>query len=44
MEDLTKEDILKIVKESNKETIEEYFPSDPDRDWETHNVLLRLTM
>lgn len=31
MEDLTKEDILKIVRESNKETIEEYFPSDADQ-------------
>ena len=31
MKDLTKEDILKIVKESNKDTIEEYFPSDTDQ-------------
>jgi hypothetical protein len=30
MKTLTKEDILKIVKESNKETLDEYFPSDAD--------------
>lgn len=30
MKDLTKEDILKIVKESNEETLEEFFPSDAD--------------
>lgn len=30
MKDLTKQDILKIVKESNEETLEEYFPSDAD--------------
>jgi len=30
MKDLSKRDILNIVKESNKETLEEYFPSDAD--------------
>jgi len=30
MRDLTKQDILDIVKEANKETLEEYFPSDAD--------------
>lgn len=30
MDDLTKKDILNIVRESNKETLEEYFPSDAD--------------
>tara|TARA_Y100000385_G_C12976401_1_gene586363 strand:+ start:64 stop:429 length:366 start_codon:yes stop_codon:yes gene_type:complete len=30
MKDLTKEDILNIVKEANKETLEEFFPSDAD--------------
>ena len=30
MNDLTKEDILKIVQEANKSTLEEYFPSDAD--------------
>jgi hypothetical protein len=30
MNDLTKEDILNIVREANKETLEEYFPSDAD--------------
>ena len=30
MKDLTKHDILQIVKETNKETLEEYFPSDAD--------------
>tara|TARA_R110002124_G_scaffold116400_8_gene272845 strand:+ start:3528 stop:3893 length:366 start_codon:yes stop_codon:yes gene_type:complete len=30
MNDLTKEDIYNIVRESNKETLEEYFPSDAD--------------
>ena len=31
MKELTKEDILKIVKESNKGSLEEYFPSDGDQ-------------
>lgn len=30
MNDLTKEDILNIVREANKESLEEYFPSDAD--------------
>ena len=30
MNDLTKKDILNIVKEANKETLEEFFPSDAD--------------
>ena len=30
MKNLTKQEILKIVKESNEETLEEYFPSDAD--------------
>ena len=30
METLSKKDIFKIVKESNKEALEEYFPSDAD--------------
>lgn len=30
MKDLTKQDILQIVKESNKEALDEYFPSDAD--------------
>ncbi len=30
MKNLTKEDIANIVKEANKETLEEYFPSDAD--------------
>jgi hypothetical protein len=30
MKNLTKHDILQIVKEANKETLEEYFPSDAD--------------
>ena len=31
MKDLTKEDILQIVKESNKESLDEYFTSNADR-------------
>lgn len=31
MKDLSKKDILKIVKESNKEALDEYFPSDADQ-------------
>tara|TARA_R100001015_G_C4620508_1_gene177456 strand:+ start:1052 stop:1417 length:366 start_codon:yes stop_codon:yes gene_type:complete len=30
MKDLTKIDILNIIKEANKEALEEYFPSDAD--------------
>ena len=30
MDDLTKQDILKIVREANKEALEEYFPSVAD--------------
>ena len=30
MDDLTKQDILDIVREANKQTLEEYFPSDAD--------------
>ncbi len=30
MKDLTKNEILNIIKEANKETLEEYFPSDAD--------------
>lgn len=30
MKDLTKQDILQIVKETNKEALEEYYPSDAD--------------
>jgi hypothetical protein len=30
MKDLTKIDILNIIKEANKETLEEYFPTDAD--------------
>ena len=30
MKDLSKQDILDIVKEANKETLQEYFPSDAD--------------
>ena len=31
MKNLTKQEIISIVKESNKETLEEYFPSDADQ-------------
>ena len=31
MKDLTKQDIAEIVRESNQETLEEFFPSDQDQ-------------
>ncbi len=37
MNDLTKEDILKIVREANKESLEEYFPSDADSETKARN-------
>ena len=40
MKNLTKQEILKIVKESNEETLEEYFPSDADNATRTRQETL----
>ena len=41
MKDLTKIDILNIIKEANKEALEEYFPSDADNLVKRGKVTLR---
>jgi len=40
MKNLTKQEIISIVKESNKEALEEYFPSDADQALKARNETL----